>query len=116
MNGLEREWKWKENFDWKYYQNLGTGNEGNKSIRELEGKGTGIKGFRSQEQGAHPAKTAKKYKNTCSPQCLYLANYGINIAKMAYLCQKSINPSINCSYFGAKNSGVPMCVTNCLQS
>ena len=47
-------------------------------------------------------KTAKIYKNTCSPQCLYLATYGVNVAKMAYLCQKSINPSINCSYFGEK--------------
>ena len=38
MNCLEREWEWKENFDWKYYQNLGTGREGNKSNSKIRGR------------------------------------------------------------------------------
>ena len=52
LNGLEREWEWKENFDWKYYQNLGTGREGNKSIskiRRREGKKNSIYNICEQE-------------------------------------------------------------------
>ena len=55
MNCLEREWEWKENFDWKYYQNLGTGREGNKSIskiRRREGKKNSIYKICEQESKA----------------------------------------------------------------
>ena len=78
MNGLEREWEWKENFDWKYHQNLGTGREGNKSISKTwgrEGKKNSIYKICEQESkalvhgngreqefplGAYHAKTSKK--------------------------------------------------------
>ena len=85
-------------------------------IREREGKKNSIYEIWEQEskalvpgngreqEGAYHAKTAKKHKNTFSPQCRYLAKYAIHVAKLAYLCQKSINPSIDCSYFGAKLS------------
>ena len=48
-----------------------------------------------------PRRKAAKF---CHPECRYFAKYAIHVAKMAFLCQKSINPSIDCSYFGAKLS------------